>query len=640
MSWLSKLFEKEKQIEAKSGSLLHVLEENAESAWISIGRAERFSKLPCEVKVGDTSFFLTKSNNAYALLSRVCPHMGGRVEIEGESFACPYHGWTFEAHTGACTSGSVYGLTVFPVEARDGALFAKLPTNRPRSSGRGAKKRPWRNYPVQISLHAHACLEIKSSNFSLLMDPWLDGPAFLGAWTQYPPPVVKTENLKPNAIWISHEHSDHYHEATLVHFSRTTPIYFPDFPNRRLSQRLLVLGFTDLHPMAFGHCYELAPNFKITCFEPGGFWNDSSVLIEIDKLRILNLNDSGVNYRVARQIAPVDVVTSAFAGGASGYPLTWQHLSDFQKDEIIRKSNAALLQMLRDAATLYGARRILPFAGHFVLWHPSQRHYMRRMKVNSIADVEKAFADIADVGVVNLLPGDSWNLVDDTVQRAVRERPFTHDRLTVEKYVEAAYNEAAFAKHHPTGRTISREKIEKYLLQFNQTAEISLCEDLTGILRLRDTEVAIAFEVKSGTLKILSTAPEYPSLTIEIPGGVLGAIIDNNLSWDEAHIGYWCHFDRHPDVYHAGFWRMIQAPYFLRSMPAANGVDEGANILQLLELYGEPAERVLNRYGLYCVGCQRAPSETLTAAAQAHGLGQSELTRMIAELRAATAQKD
>ena len=63
-------------------------------------------------------------------------------------------------------------------------------------------------------------------------------PAFLGAWTQYPPPVVDVTTLRPDAMVISHEHSDHFHEPTLVEFDRSIPIFIPDFPNRRLVERL------------------------------------------------------------------------------------------------------------------------------------------------------------------------------------------------------------------------------------------------------------------------------------------------------------------------------------------------------------------------------------------------------------------
>ena len=42
-------------------------------------------------------------------------------------------------------------------------------------------------------------------------DPWLDGPAFLGAWVPSPAADASGADLRPDAILITHEHSDHFH---------------------------------------------------------------------------------------------------------------------------------------------------------------------------------------------------------------------------------------------------------------------------------------------------------------------------------------------------------------------------------------------------------------------------------------------
>jgi len=73
---------------------------------------------------------------------------------------------------------------------------------------------------ANIKLHSHACLEIVHDDFSLLIDPWLSGPAFLGSWIQFPEAKITPEELSPSAILISHEHSDHFHIPTLEKFAR------------------------------------------------------------------------------------------------------------------------------------------------------------------------------------------------------------------------------------------------------------------------------------------------------------------------------------------------------------------------------------------------------------------------------------
>lgn len=86
---------------------------------------------------------------------------------------------------------------------RDGTLYADLPTSQAESiefTTDTTDERP------EITLVFHAALLIEYDGFTLLTDPWIDGPAFLGAWTQYPPSPFAVADLtdEVDAIWITH----------------------------------------------------------------------------------------------------------------------------------------------------------------------------------------------------------------------------------------------------------------------------------------------------------------------------------------------------------------------------------------------------------------------------------------------------
>ena len=68
---------------------------------------------------------------------------------------------------------------------------------------------------------------------------------------------MDVESLSPNIIYISHEHSDHLHEETLLKFKKDTKICFPEFPNKRIGNVLKNLGFNNLLPLNFGQIYNL-----------------------------------------------------------------------------------------------------------------------------------------------------------------------------------------------------------------------------------------------------------------------------------------------------------------------------------------------------------------------------------------------
>ena len=603
---------------------------------VPLGTVSAFPAFPAPVEVEGHHYFLVRSDDGFTLLSRVCPHKGGRVGYgDDTAFECPQHGWRFDTSTGACLNAPNRSLASHSVEVRDGELFAVL-----RQRPRAATRRVEAPEGLSFHLHAHACLEIDYRGFSLLTDPWLAGPAFFGSWAQYPPPQVDAATLEPDAIWISHEHSDHFHEQTLRLFPRDVPVYVPDFPNERLPVRLARLGFTDVRPLPFGERREIAPTIALTCFEPASLWNDAIVLVEIDGFRYLNLNDAGVNHRIAAVVAPVDLISSTFSPGASGFPLTWRHIDERRQVEIMERSRRGSLEMLRQAAHVYHASAVLPFASFFALWHPQHRRFLGLQRRNSPADVVDAFADL-DVEVVDLVPGESWEpATGGRTPRPGRDQLFR--RGEVIRWAKQHFDAAAFDAAYPPDGRLDAADVDAHLLRLNEVPDIAFCENVSVLLRgigsSEKPDVEVAFEVLDGRLRIVAPPPAAPEVTIELPVAVLARIVHDDVSWDEAFIGYWCSCERSPDVYHANFWRLLQAPYYRRrpalaapTGPAEIGADSA--ILSVLDAHGEPADRLLRRYGLYCVGCQHAPSETIRHAAEKHGLDRSQLERLLDELR-------
>jgi CMP-N-acetylneuraminate monooxygenase len=618
---------------------------------LDLGPANAIASFPARVEIGGLAYFLThdpiSDSDGYRLLSTVCPHLGSEITDVGDCFECPNHGWRFDHFTGRCITSPGQDMASIPVHVIAGHLLVDLPTETEiKQSTPSRTHRPrLRVKNLSISLHAHACLEFNHHGFSLLTDPWLEGPAFLGAWTQYPPPIVDAASLHPSAIWISHEHSDHFHEPTLARFDRYIPIYTPDFPNRRIINRLRQMGFKNAIAMPFGQTIEIADKFRLTCYEPASLWNDAVVLIEIDGLRFLNLNDAGLNRRIARAVAPVDVIASSFSPGASGYPLTWTHLSDQQKSAINERSRQGILHMLKEAVEMYGGKIVLPFAGHFSLWHPSHEPYVRAMRKNTVDDVVEAFKGHS-ARVVDLLPGEAWHVEGDTITRAWKRRNRLYESDRQIAYLRRNFDADAFTAHHPQAQAPARSDIERYFLSLNRTAEIAFCEDLTVTVRQMpaSTEPDFGFAINGGKLRILPAPADQPNLLIEIPPGILRRILTHNLSWDEAHIGYWCRFSRQPDVFHAGFWRLLQAPYFAK--PAGIKPDAKQNtgpitgswiLADILEKFGDRADRIIRRYGLYCAGCQHSTADTIAQGARQHGLDDSHLVRLLRDLNEGTA---
>src|SRR5262249_753003 len=206
----------------------------------------------------------------------------------------------------------------------------------------------------------------------------------------------------------------------------------------------------------------------------------------------------------------------------------------------------------------------------------------------------RTFAD-TEVQVIDLLPGERWDVGEQQISRLwrSRERLYTLDHVL--RHVERRFDEDSFREHHPASGELTRVEIEAYFLRLNETPEVIFCEDLVVSVRAMGdppgtNDLDVFFESKAGKIRILEEAPASLDLTLEVPVAILALIVKETLSWDEAHIGFWCRFSRSLDVYHAGFWRLLQAPYFKRPAeppPNVNGVFTPDTVIaDLIERHG------------------------------------------------------
>ena len=392
--------------------------------------------------------------------------------------------------------------------------------------------------------------------------------------------------------------------------------------------------------MPFGQPIEIAPNFIITTYEPASMWNDAQVLIEIEDFRILNINDSGINHRISREIGQVDLIASAFGPGASGYPLTWQHISDSRKIEIMNTAKKATLDMLVQVTKIYSAKYFLPFAGHFILGHPKHINYMDLMRKNTVDDVINYFKD-ENCEVIDLLAGDYWIANEAKMVKVNRERETIYNLDVIKSYINDSFNEAEFNKYYPSKQQYEYEKevVFSYFENLNNVPEMRFCEDLTmNIYPDFSDEYAFSFEIKDGKLKVSDFIIGKANLTMKLPSEILMYICVHNESWDEATIGYWCEFSRNPDVYHAEFWRILQTPYYLKNPNIMLGknlsskINKDSNIAEVLELLKDNGSKIIGRYGLYCISCNKATMESIEVACKMHGIDNKNMLRMISEL--------
>jgi CMP-N-acetylneuraminate monooxygenase len=211
-----------------------------------------------------------------------------------------------------------------------------------------------------------------------LFDPWIFGPSYYGSWHLDPKPVIDQTDLKPSAIIITHPHPDHFHLETLKRIDPNTPIYFPNFPSNFIENGLSEINWKNTYPVSWDEKIDISKNLSIKFIRHRSMWEDSAVLTTVNDggviFQWINLVDAG-SVIDEFSLPDLDLISSAFNQGASGYPLTWSHLKSNSKIKILEEQKKQTLSLLPSRSKRLNAKYFLPFAGHWRLGLPQHQIY-------------------------------------------------------------------------------------------------------------------------------------------------------------------------------------------------------------------------------------------------------------------------
>lgn len=611
-----------------------------------VGNKSLFKELPELVFIENDPYILTRSADEYELYSAVCPHKQGTIYPQTEDlWVCPDHGWTFDSE-GTCRTTRCESLNSYPVTVEDDVLYAEF-NDKKRDKCRYQTKETAN--PPKITLVSHATLLFEYEGFKLITDPWLVGEAFQGSWTQYPPTPLGPDDLGDvDAIWITHEHSDHLHPQTLSHFDRSTPVYIPEFRCRRLRRRMVELGFSNITVIPDGQPIQLNQDVRAICFESKSVWNDSLQYLNFGGFEILNANDAGINREIADIIGSVDLVSSAFSQGASGYPLTWTHLSEQEKRNIIRQSNSGQLNKFEGLIDLFDPDYVLPFASFQALWHPEHTQYLNLQEKNSPDDIVEHLNN-ADTTVLDLYPGEWWD------GKSINRRPdrdIWYSDGHRESYLREYTNELPVPD--PFDHSLTHDRLATYFGELSgsdyakQAGHVAVSFTVNGSTKETDLHALLRFENGAITYTSQQTPIEIECLDadynirMENPAGHVERVIEQDLSWDEITTGYWGTRSRHPNEYNMALWKLLCVPWEARRESNATATDVN-NIIEsspiadraiadLIEEGQQEVPRILQKHGLHCVGCHASIGENIVQGCLIHGFSTEQTKELISEL--------
>ncbi|MBF2097034.1 MAG: MBL fold metallo-hydrolase [Gloeomargaritaceae cyanobacterium C42_A2020_066] len=222
---------------------------------------------------------------------------------------------------------------------------------------------------MRFTVVSHAGLYVEDQGISVLIDPWLIGSCYWRSWWNFPEPdPALRSSLKPDYIYLTHLHWDHFHGPSLRRFPRDTHLLVPQVHTHRMVTDLRDIGFSQISEIPHGRPFQLGPNLTLHSFQ-FGFTVDSAVVISNGQVTLFNSNDCKAFGRPLAQILArfpkIDFVFRSYSSASSipycieGYPERYGDLRPPQ--DYMEEFTAFALGV--------GATYAIPFASNHCFLH-------------------------------------------------------------------------------------------------------------------------------------------------------------------------------------------------------------------------------------------------------------------------------
>jgi len=406
-----------------------------------------------------------------------------------------------------------------------------------------------------ITYVSHACLHIRTSDATIVFDPWLDGPAYTSQWHVFPASTDRSIIEDAKVIVVSHGHEDHLHAPTLSNLGKNKTLIYPYYWYGETFSYLKEFGFEKTIEATSGKRYALGPQTFITSIVNG---QDSILVVEADGQVVVNVNDALHSSDVRlielytsmlkKRWPKIDVVFCGF-GGASYFPNVFH----------CPGKNDAAVAKLREQLFAHNFCRIVqrlapdvavPFAADFVLLDSKQRwiNETRFPREEIFEYYARNFAGGDRSEIIVMYPGD--RLVDKRLQ-ASSEHHAKAKRQARDVLVRAQYPTGISAFTHAPKSDLPSDRIAPILRDHLESeARFYGSDALDGLrfaIHLRDLGnegwFNVAFDGRTARVSRSAVPDVLATVRIDTIGSVVLNSMTSDWGGDALIIGYGCEVD-------------------------------------------------------------------------------------------------
>jgi UDP-MurNAc hydroxylase len=392
---------------------------------------------------------------------------------------------------------------------------------------------------MYFQILSHAGLRVSSGGTELVCDPWLVGSTYWRSWWNYPPvPAELVATVKPDFIYLTHLHWDHFQSVSLRRFSPETPVVVPYDRYDRMVRDLDHVGMKNVRELRHGEQIELAPGFTLTSYHFSPFVTDSAVVIEADGVTILNANDAklagGPLRQVLRRHRKIDFCLRSHS---SANPRACYHFIDEAPTAKRGDDNERYLRTFCQFVAAVKPRFAIPFASNNCLLHEDVFH------LNSLAQTPQMLANYferfrgdneLDTQLQVMIPGDKWD--SETGFEIQRNDWFEDRKAKLESYRERVAPTLQRQAQKEARTSVSLKTVERYFARLAPAVPRTLTRKLKGcevllIARAGSRRTGFAVDLYGGGRVREIDADEFQQFDkrIEFPAVVLRQALAMNM---------------------------------------------------------------------------------------------------------------
>lgn len=392
---------------------------------------------------------------------------------------------------------------------------------------------------VRVELIGHATLRIRSGARTLLTDPWMVDR--IGTCASHFPPLVHDVAAiaaASDAIYISHVHPDHFHPATLEHFSKDTPIYIGAYRRKGFRDEVARLGFRVVEvpfqrPVAIeGTDIEIAI-LEHDCEESAAY--DSSIVIRTPRFTVFENNDcvlKAEKYRWVRDHFDVDYAFLGYSH-ASFFPISFEFEPE-EKSRLLAEAGERRYAAFVEAAQLVAPRLTVPFANG--LRFLAEAALWKNVAFNSAVDAASRLA-AKGLAVEVMGPGDRIR-ADGSIERVSAVLGRDEELAAITSYARGLRACLATTSRRET-RPDLVERFRDYLLALRRETREKLpgvCAHVIAYVLLGPEEKRFYFDFSKPDEQVFQWGepPRY-DMRYTYSSAALQRRLDGEIDWDELH---------------------------------------------------------------------------------------------------------